>query len=369
MRSFWIASLLLAGLAFAQTSPAPTGKKSLSAAADDDDDAPLLPPSASTVALDAPVLTIKGFCPTQTAGSTPNTATKESPRSPRCETVVTRAEFEALANAISPTMGLQVRRQLAEAYPRILVMAHEADLLGLGATSRFSELQRFSTDQLLSQEMARHIQEESSKLPESAIEDYYRDNPAPFEQADLQRLLVPNRKHGQTPSQGQANSPAAKDQQKQAEDEMSKLAKSLRERAAAGEDFSKLQHEAFEAAGIGGAGTSTSLKKVRRESLPTSQASVFDLKPGEVSQVFIETSGDYIYKLVWKQEKPLAEVRDEIRSTLQTQRVQDGMRKIRASFTTDTNKDYFGAPVPAPAAETPPNADRHPDLNAAPKSN
>lgn len=375
MRSFWIASLLLAGLAFAQTRPAPTGpdKKEPSTIADDDDEkTQVFPASASKVGPDAPVLTIKGFCPSQAASTTTTSIKKSASPSllsqQRCETIVTRAEFEALANAISPAMSLQVRRQLASAYPRMLVMAHQAELRGLDKTARFAQLQRFSNLQILGQEMVREIQEESSKLPDSVIQDYYRNNPAPFEQADLERILVPNKRRTQPLPEGQANDSAVKAQQKEAEDEMAKEARTLRARAATGEDFAKLQHEAFETAGIGNAVSTIRLEKVRRTNLPSSHAVVFDLKPGEVSQVFTDASGNYIYKLAGRELKPLDEVRDEIRNTLQSQNLQEAMQKIRGSFTTDTNEDYFGpggSAVSAPGA--PANAGHSPDDHLPPK--
>lgn len=246
-------------------------------------------------------------------------------------------------------------------------MAHQAELRGLDQTPHFARLQQFSNLQILSQEMVRKIQEESSRLPESVIEDYYRNHPAPFEQADLDRLLVPNRRRAQPMPEGRANDSEVKAQQKEAEDEMAKEARNLRSRAAAGEDFTKLQQEASEAAGIGNAVSTTRLEKVRRTNLPPSHAVVFDLKPGEVSPVFTDASGNYIYKLVSKELKPLAEVKDEIKNTLQGQKMQDAMQKIRESFTTDTNEDYFGPGAAASAPAAPANPGHSPGSHAPSK--
>jgi hypothetical protein len=60
------------------------------------------------------------------------------------------------------------------------------------------------------------------------------------------------------------------------------LAESLRARAAAGEDFAKLQKEAFEAAGMKMDSPTVTMPKVRRTGLPPAHAAVFDLKVGEV---------------------------------------------------------------------------------------
>ena len=68
-----------------------------------------------------------------------------------------------------------------------------------------------------------------------------------------------------------------------AERAMTKLAESLRARAAAGEDFVKLQKEAFDAAGMKIESPTVNLPSVRRTGLQAGHAAVFDLKPGEVS--------------------------------------------------------------------------------------
>jgi parvulin-like peptidyl-prolyl isomerase len=77
---------------------------------------------------------------------------------------------------------------------------------------------------------------------------------------------------------------------------------------------------------------------------------VFDLKPGEVSQVLTDASGHYIYKLDSKEVQPLDSVKVEIKNKLQSQNTQDALKQIQDSFATDMNDAYFGAnPAPAPA--------------------
>ena len=61
---------------------------------------------------------------------------------------------------------------------------------------------------------------------------------------------------------------------------MTKLADTLRARAAAGEDFMKLQKEAFETAGMKIESPTVNLPTIRRTGLPPAHAAVFDLKIG-----------------------------------------------------------------------------------------
>jgi PPIC-type PPIASE domain len=351
MRNFWIVALLLSTLAWAQVKPAPPKPTAPPAAAaddDDDDDQPQAPPaSADSVPATAAVLTIKGVCD----HPAPKTAAPSSAAQKTCQTVVTRAQFEKLASAISPSMTPQVKRQLAGAYPRLLAMAHNAERLGLDRTQRVADLQRFSRLQILAQEMVREIQEESAKVPEKAIADYYETNKATFEQATLQRIFVPTRKRTDPLPKDKADQAAINAQQKEAEDAMTQEADALRLRAVAGEDFNQLQDEAFAAAGIKTSTSARNLDHMRRTSVPPAHQTIFDLSPGQVSPVITDASGHYIYKLDSKELLTLDAVEVEIKNKLETEKTQAAMKKIQDSFTTDMNDDYFGVLTPV---KTPP---------------
>jgi hypothetical protein len=337
MRTSWIAFLLLGTLAFGQAKPAQLPPRP-PAGAPDDDDTPQQLAAASKVAPDAPVLTIKGFCPDQTSNTTPD---KQDAPKAACQTVVTRAEFEKLANAIAPGMKPSVQRQLARVYPRLLVMAYNAEQRGLDKTPRFVELQRFSRLQNLSQAMVREIQQEAN-ASEETIEAYYRDNSAAYERASFERIFVPIRKQTEQPPKEKSDDAALKTQQAEAEAAMVKEANQLQVRAVAGEDFTKLQQLAYDAGGIKATATPPELRKIRRTNLPAAHVSAFALKVGEVSPVISDATGHYIYKLDSKDLKPLDEVKEEIKSTLQNSRIQEAMQKIQESFTSEMNPEFFG---------------------------
>jgi len=340
MRVPCITFLLFGTLAWGQAKPAvsPDRPAPASASAGDDDDDRVKSALTSKVALDAPVLTIKGFCPAQVSDRTPS-----RPQTPKavCQTVVTRAEFEKLANAISPGMKPQVQRQLASAYPRLLVMAHDAEQRGLDKTERFSELRRFSRLQTLSQEMVREIQQEAANISEKDIEDYYLKNPSAFERASFKRIFIPTRRQTEPPPKEKADDAALK-AQSESEEAMTKEADELRARATTGEDFTRLQQAAYDAAGIKATANSDDLAKIRRINLPAAHVSAFDMKVGELSQVISDASGHYIYKLESKELLPLDAVKEEIRSLLQNRSMQEAMHKIQESFSTEMNPEFFG---------------------------
>jgi PPIC-type PPIASE domain len=348
MRVCYLAIVLLASLAMAQAgqnaAAAPAANPSTPAAAAAAKD------NGPEVAPDAPVITVPGVChtPVTHAKTGAAGAAKED-----CKTVITRAQFEALANALQPNMNAQTKRRLADVYPRLLLMAQEARKRGLEDKPAFKELAQFNRLQILSQELGRTLKEDADKVPPADIEKYYKDNPEAFEQATLLRIYVPKEKQEEsakadTEAKEETAEDTAKDSaaQQANEEAMKKTADDIQKRATAGEDFDKLQKEAYTAAGVQGAPAPTNIGKMTRNQIPVNQRSVLDLKAGEVSQLFTEPNGYYIYKVVSKESKSLDQARDEIRTTLAQQRLQDAMSRYQQESKATLNEAYFGPPGP-----------------------
>jgi hypothetical protein len=329
--------LLLGSLAWGQEQPLQSNapREPRPPITRDDDEQEALPASASTVAADAPVLTIEGLC----AEAAPSTANASSPT---CRTVITRAQFERLTDAILTNMKPSMKQQVASAYPNLLAMAREAEARGLEKSPRFEERLAFARVQMLSQELVRQIDEESAKVPEKDIEDYYRNHAALFEQATLERIFVPNRKRMDPLPKEQLTPETLNAQRKESEDAMTRVAGELRAKAAAGDDFVTLQKEAYLAAGATDVPPNPSLGQMRSASLPPAHASAFDLKPGEISQVLSDSTGHYIYKLDAKGIEPLPQVKDEIHKTLQKQHREEAIQAVQRPIATEFNQAYFG---------------------------
>src|ERR1700736_2958824 len=71
-----------------------------------------------------------------------------------CKTVITRAQFEKLAETLQPGMSPAIRRQLATAYSRILRMSTVAEKRGLDKQPKFEEKMNFARMQVLSGELS-----------------------------------------------------------------------------------------------------------------------------------------------------------------------------------------------------------------------
>jgi len=347
MRSHCLVCLLLAGLAYGQaaqpvTPPAAGAKAEQSTSA-----APEKAPEAN-IGPDDAVITLKGFCPGSTL------------QGEACKTVITRAQFDKLVDALQPGMPPTVRRQLASRYAQILMMSTEAEKRGLDKGPVFEEKMRFARLQILSQELGRVLQEDSVKVSDADIEDYYKKNQPSYEQFTLERIFVPRAKQippavktkadteagAKNAATTNAEQPPTEEQKKAAEEAMKKVVTDLRARAVKGEDPEKLEKEAYAAAGLPGTAPVTKMERLRRTALPANHQAVIDLKPGEVSELISDNTGYYIYKMVSKETLPLDAAKPEIVKAISSQRYRDSMQSFQGNF--DLNEAYFG-PTRSPA--------------------
>ncbi len=319
----WLAYLLLGSLAAAQTAT-PSAPKAAKPAAK---------ASASSTpakAADPAVITISGIC-----RQAPAVKTAE------CKTIVTQTEFESAVNAIQPNLPAAQRRQLAEKYGMAVALAEKAHTMGLDKGPAFEENLKLARLQVAARAAGEALQKKAMEVSDKDITDYYGKNTAAFEQVDLQRIFIPKTKKTDAPEE-KSGADAAKQPAPQPES-MEKTADEIHTRAAAGEDFAKLQTEALATAGNKAPAPSVTMGKVRRTMLPVTHASVFELKPGTVSSVISDQTGFFIYKVQSKETLPLDKVRDEIRSTLQNQQVRDSMGAIQQSLS--FNDQYFKVPA------------------------
>jgi hypothetical protein len=356
MRKSWLMCVLLGTLAWGQALPgAPTPPQAAQAPVD----------TSAAVPSDAAVITVMGVCPAQpktaaakgTAAKPVTAAKAPAAKTPAadCKTVITKAQFEKLIGNLTPNVTPQTKKQLANLLPRLIAMSTEAKQKGMDKTPQFKDRAKFREMQILAETLQQSIQDEAAKVPPEEIEKYYKEHAETFEQFNVDRLYVPRTKQGEAeaideeekdekPTEEAKKAKAAEEKAKadEGEQSMTKLAESLRGRAAAGEDFVKLQKEAFDAAGMKIESPNVNLANLRRTGLAQGHAAVFDMKPGEISQVISDAGGHYIYKMNSKTQLPLEQATNEIRGKLQNERTREMMEKVNNSFKVETNDQYFG---------------------------
>jgi hypothetical protein len=259
---------------------------------------------------------------------------------------VTKKQLDLIVEAVRPNLPPPQRRMLAQQYVELLTIANAASKAGVEKEPDVQEKVRLSKLQILASSYSREMQQKEAEVPDSEIQKYYKENASKYEEAKLLRIYVPM----VTSEEGKPPDIAAS----------KALAEKIQQRAASGEDFDKLQKEAFTAAGNKGTPPSVDMGERRRGTLPPKQEeAVFSLKAGEISPALEEPSGFYVYKVVSKDQVPLDKVHDEIKGTLARERFREDMDKLRSSVQTTYNEAYFSSPAPPTAgapSETPPSA-------------
>jgi parvulin-like peptidyl-prolyl isomerase len=293
--------------------------------------------AAEAVPPNAAVITIKGLCqaPAHKPAASKTAAGSAAAAKPApCETVITKKQLETLIETVRPNLPPAQRRTLATQYVELLVIANAGAKAGLEKDPKVQEQLRLQKLQALAGAYTKEMQKKEAEVPEADIEKYYKDNEAKYEEAKLQRIYIP-----MVTEEGKPPDAAA----------TKVVAEKIQARAAAGEDFDKLQKEAFTAAGNKGTAPSVELGERRHGTLsPKQDEAVFKLKPGEVTPALDETSGYYIYKVVGRDTVPLDKVHEEIKGMLGREHMRESMEKLRSSVEPTFNDAYFGSAAPAP---------------------
>jgi hypothetical protein len=326
-----VACLALAGAALAQTDS--SGPKL--------EQRPTPPATAAAnetpnVAPDAAVITIDGLC---------EKPANSSAMPADCKTVVTRADFEKLIDAVQPNLPQTARKQIAQRYAMMLYLAEKAHQAGLDQGPAFDEKLSIARLQLLAQLGGAHAHEDAAKVTDGEIANYYQEHAADYETISFDRLRIPKQKQPKTAAP-KTGAPAVGQKPDSEEGAMKAEADKLRARAAAGEDFAKLQQEAYDFAGYSQIKSGDPrVNQARRPTVPPADQSIFDLKKGDVSQVFDDGGEFVVYKIEAVEAMPLAGVRDEISRKLASEREKAMMDNLQKS--TKLDDAYFATPTPA----------------------
>jgi hypothetical protein len=269
---------------------------------------------------DTPVITLDGVC--------------DKPHAKVCKTVITRAEMDSIMNILVPDSSPAARRRFVIRYARLLAASSVASSKHLDKDRAIANAMKtqveFARMQVLGNALYRQMDDQAKGATDADIQKYYNDHSADFEQVEVERLLVPRTMAARGGAAPDDNTLRAK-------------AEALRVRAAAGEDFTKLQQDAFTELDIKISPPATKLPPVRRVSLPRAEQVVFNLKPGEVSPVLDSFGGLAILKLISRQPVPMETLRSEIVSAIRRDRLEQAHQAAQGSVKADFNLAYLGA--------------------------
>ena len=321
---FWLAILVSVSTAFLCAQEAKEAEAAL----------PTLP-LTTTLPRTYPVITVQSDCPKSGSKAAAKTETQ-------CKTVITRAEFEELVNAVNPRMIKSERKQLAQNYARMLALSNEASNRGIDKRPEVQALLRYVRASALSSALYKQVLRTANAHSEEDVEKYYRAHTSEYDRYTFVRLFIPSIKQGPVATPQTVNNI---DEQASAP-EMKALAEKMHARAVAGEDFAALQKEVFAQAGIKSE-PSVEVPDVQRGSMSAEVNQIFDLAQGAVSPIIADASGYNIYKLVSKQTAPLESVREQVAIEMENQRSAESLKKIENINVNDSYFDKYDTPPPS----------------------
>jgi hypothetical protein len=293
---------------------------------------------------DSPVLTVAGLCDYASTGKAFD---------PKCKTVITRKQFDVITNLLKPGAPPLERRVLAKEYLDILVKSQDALEMGLDKDPNFPDRVEVLRLLFYAKNVDKALNEkEWEGVTEKEIEDEYKNHANEYVMADVSRIFLPRFPPDDDPNEKLTDA----EKQKRQDDWDAKLkqeADSLRARALAGEDFLKLQSEAYKLTGVNDVRGPQDIKvpNVLRRNFDPDQKSVMDLKPGEISPVLYDpTRGYCIFRMEDKHLLPLEKVKNMIRKQFEKERVQKDQAAIRAAATITYNDTYLGPASPEDSA-------------------
>jgi hypothetical protein len=239
-----------------------------------------------------------------------------------CTLTVTKGEFEGLVNALDPTMSAPNRQALAADYSRLLIMAAEARRRGIDRSPELQTLIHYSTLQVLASRLVYQMNAAAPAISAEDIEKYFANHATDYQEVVLSRIFVPA--HPNHNGDGYSEAEAA--------------AQAARLRILNGEEFSRVATELSSSSGP----INSPLGPVRCASLPEGVRPVCSLTQWEVSSPVKDAGGYSIYRLDSRTVKELADVREEVRQTIERERLQHELESARTPVSLDLNEQYFG---------------------------
>jgi peptidyl-prolyl cis-trans isomerase C len=277
---------------------------------------------------------------------------------PRPDTVIatvngkklTFGEFETLLRSLPPQMqqnAMQNKKAFVNQFALMRKLADIAETSKLDQVAPYKDALEFSRMNIMAQAEINEAPKQFLVQPADQ-QKFYEANKERYNTVKVKVIYIP---FSANPVEG------ADGKKPLSEAEAKAKAEDLLKQIHGGADFVKLVKEhsrdATSVAKDGDIGTFTPA-----DNLPDAiKAIVFKLKQGEVSEPVRQPNGYYLLKAQEIAAKPFSEVRDQIYSDIQKQRMQEWMDATNKSLNiTYDNEAFFAAGPPAAAAPKAPPA-------------
>jgi parvulin-like peptidyl-prolyl isomerase len=249
---------------------------------------------------------------------------------------VTQREFEGFIQGIGPqarrNLASQGRRPLDE-YILLVILSQEALNHHLDSTPAFQETVALQRRQLLAIAEYQEIVRQSPVTPEE-ISSYFAAHQSEFEEAKIYQVVV--RKKPEGAKEGTPGFTA---------EEAKSRAEEIRKALSSGDDPKKVA-EKYQLPNVVRVDAEPEIVR-RKQMRPDMDKAAFELKPGQVSEVFdLGTSLAFI-QVVSHQVEELKDVSSRILGILQQQKINSAMEALKKKANVWMDEAYFAAPSQA----------------------
>ena len=265
---------------------------------------------------------------------------------------VTQGEVDAFIQGISPqaqkTLATQGRRSLGDEYALMLVLSQDALRHHLDSTPAFQQMLALRRRQVLATTAYQEIMRQSAVTPEE-IGKYFAAHQSEFEEVRIHQVVI--RKKPEGAKEGIPGLTA---------EEAKTRAEEIRKALSSGDDPKKVA-EQFQVANVVRVDAEPSA--VRRGTLRADmEKTVFELKDGQVSEVFDLTQSLVFFKVASHKLVELKDVSSQIENNLRQQKVNSAVDELKKNAKVWLDDGYFPAPsqpgphtvaIPMPAGPAP----------------
>lgn len=263
---------------------------------------------------------------------------------------LTKAQFETLLAALAangrPAKTEAQKRQVAEQYADLEVMAQEAHRRKLDQDPEIRQLMGIQNDSVLANELAKRISEDTH-FTELDLRSYYDAHKSEFEEAKGGHILI--RFKG-------SRVPLKPNEKDLTQEEALAKAQDLRKQILAGADFAALAKTESDDAGSAVKGGDLGTFR-HGQMVGAFDQAAFSLPVGQVSEPVRTEFGYHLIKITERTSKTFDEAKAQIERDLKPQMTREAVNQIKAHTAVTLNDAYFGGtpssgpqtlPAPAP---------------------